>query len=169
MKKIKILENNKVRFIVGLLIMIAGIVFHIYDFSKGEDSLETGNFHFIATMILGFGAYIVLSCIIDNKNISGWYAIFSVLVFGLILNGFTYFYMIPKVEKNGIKMKAYVYEVFKKQHGIDSWKRGVKYEFIVEGKKYCKSEYSDSLIVGDTILIKHLKNNPHYHLNYIDE
>ena len=165
-KILKDLINKKhVKLVIGLVLIVSGIVFQIYDWGSGEDGLHGGYFSFIISAIIGFGVFMLFR-LKHNINISTLYGLMFVLIIGIIFNCYSYFYLTPQIEKNGEITKGIVIKVYKKYGGNGStWSRGIYYKYSVNGKVYFKSKYSDSLQIGDTIVIKYYILNPNFHLS----
>ena len=158
------IKKRPVKLAVGLIGLIFGIIWNIYDWGTGDGSFQGSHFSIIASGLCGIGVYFLVDLKYNDYKISSLYAILSPLVFGLLINGYSYLYIIPQIEKEGNMTNGVIIQVYDKPWGITNHSRGVFYRYIAIDRTYIKSEFSDDLDVGDSIKIRYYKMNPNFHL-----
>ena len=163
-----LLQNRKVKFGIGLALIVIGTLLQFIDWGSGENPLHGGYFTIPALITSGLGAFFLIDLKYNDSIISGNYAILYPIIIAFLLNGYTYFHVIPRIKKQGLKTNGIVTKVYNKTWGDGSTDRGIYYRYEVRNKSYVKSDFSEKLNVGDSINIRYYEANPNFHLSDIE-
>lgn len=161
-------QNRLVKFWLGFAIIIIGTVLQFTDWGSGENPLHGGYFTIPILIISGLGAFLLIDLKYNDRIISGNYAILYPIIIAFLLNGYTYFHVIPRIKKQGLKTKGVVTKVYNKTWGDVSFDRGIYYKYEVGNKSYVKSDFSEKLNIGDSINIRYFEGNPNFHLSDLE-
>ncbi len=96
--------------------------------------------------------------------LSSLYALIYSILLSVLLYGYSYLYLFPKIIKESNKAKAIITET-KKRLSVDHYGIVIDYEYTVNDKTYKRTIHDDNgTFKSDTIIILYCKDKPNFHV-----
>ena len=173
------IKNSKVslKILIGIVLIIGGTAMMIHDWNTGSGHFEYASSFsrsYFSFLICIAGASILpynrkkdlpknrkAFALYVNKTALFAFAFAALLV--TVLYGYSYLFILPKIEKEGVKTKAIVTKAYKKV-STDNYGRVVDYEYYVNGRTYKRTVFNKKFNKGDYVLIRYSNKKPNFHI-----